>query len=264
MLGDTFGEGALLAEDAFAHTPLWPGQEREIRGGCVLVHSPNPFRIFGLAIRLRFEDDPDAEIDEVRAWFAARGREEFTWLVSDSATPSDLAERLLERGARPDPVDPDYAAMVLRDEPPAMAGLEVRPVASLAEFAASRELAWNTIGLGGAEREEARNRLAEAWADYQGVESLVFAVFDDGGHAVSCGGMNFTPLGAYLAGANTHPAHRGRGCYRAVVRARWDAAVERGTPLLAVQAGRMSTPILERLGFERTGTVHAFVDRTRS
>ena len=44
---------------------------------------------------------------------------------------------------------------------------------------------------------------------------------------------------------------RGRGAYRAVVRARWDAAVARGTPALAVGAGPMSRPILERLGFEQ-------------
>lgn len=43
---------------------------------------------------------------------------------------------------------------------------------------------------------------------------------------------------------------RGRGAYRAVVRVRWDAAVERGTPALAVGAGSMSRPILERLGFD--------------
>jgi hypothetical protein len=33
------------------------------------------------------------------------------------------------------------------------------------------------------------------------------------------------------------------------VRARWDLAVERGTPALVTQAGKMSRPILERLGF---------------
>ena len=42
-----------------------------------------------------------------------------------------------------------------------------------------------------------------------------------------------------------------RGAYRAVVRARWDEAVRRGTPALAVGAGQMSRPILERLGFEQ-------------
>ena len=53
------------------------------------------------------------------------------------------------------------------------------------------------------------------------------------------------------------PATRGRGCYRALVRARWDAAVELGTPGLAVQAQYgTSFPILRRLGFVEVATVH--------
>jgi hypothetical protein len=39
------------------------------------------------------------------------------------------------------------------------------------------------------------------------------------------------------------------------VRARWDEAARRGTPALAVGAGPMSQPILERLGFRQ---VHQF------
>jgi hypothetical protein len=53
---------------------------------------------------------------------------------------------------------------------------------------------------------------------------------------------------------------RGCGVYRALVRARWDEAVARGTPALVVQAGQMSRPILERLGFETICEVHAFLD----
>ena len=57
--------------------------------------------------------------------------------------------------------------------------------------------------------------------------------------------------GAYLMGGATAEWARGRDACRAVVRVRWDAAVERGTPALAVGAGPMSRPILERLGFEQ-------------
>ena len=47
----------------------------------------------------------------------------------------------------------------------------------------------------------------------------------------------------------TSPAARGQGAYRALVRARWDEAVQVGQPALVVHAGAMSRPILERLGF---------------
>ena len=43
---------------------------------------------------------------------------------------------------------------------------------------------------------------------------------------------------------------RGRGAYRAIVRARWDAAVARGTPALVTHADpATSGPILRRCGF---------------
>ena len=57
------------------------------------------------------------------------------------------------------------------------------------------------------------------------------------------------------------PEGRGRGAYRALVRARWEHAVERGTPLLVVQAGAMSAPVLTRLGFESHGEIDLLVDR---
>ena len=63
-----------------------------------------------------------------------------------------------------------------------------------------------------------------------------------------------------FAGAVLEEA-RGRGVYRAMVEARWRWAVELGTPALTVQAGRMSRPILEKLGFELVEPVRVFVDK---
>lgn len=71
------------------------------------------------------------------------------------------------------------------------------------------------------------------------------------GRIASVGRAAFTRVGGYLTGGATAGWARGRGAYRAVVRARWDAAVERGTPALAVGAGDMSRPILEGLGFRQ-------------
>ena len=64
------------------------------------------------------------------------------------------------------------------------------------------------------------------------------------------------PHGCTSGGA-TLPEARGRGCYRALVRARWDEAMALGLPGLAVQAQYgSSAPILRRLGFVETATVH--------
>ena len=57
------------------------------------------------------------------------------------------------------------------------------------------------------------------------------------------------------------PEARGRGLYRALVRARWELAVQIGRSALTVQAGRMSRPIVERLGFEPVASVRNYVDK---
>jgi GNAT superfamily N-acetyltransferase len=57
---------------------------------------------------------------------------------------------------------------------------------------------------------------------------------------------------------------RGRGCYRALVRARWDEAARRGTPALTVSANDKSGPALRRLGFEAVLEFRRLEDVTSS
>jgi predicted GNAT superfamily acetyltransferase len=62
--------------------------------------------------------------------------------------------------------------------------------------------------------------------------------------------------GVFLIAGSTAPWARGRGLYRALVRARWDYAVERGTPALVTEAiVATSYPILQRLGFTEVCTI---------
>ena len=83
------GDARKLAEDAHAYTPRWPTHERVEGAEYVLKHGPhNPHHLFGLALRLRLGADVEALTEEVRDWFGARGRREFTWLVGDSSTPA--------------------------------------------------------------------------------------------------------------------------------------------------------------------------------
>jgi predicted N-acetyltransferase YhbS len=56
--------------------------------------------------------------------------------------------------------------------------------------------------------------------------------------------------GGLLIGGGVRPDARGRGVYRALVRARWEDAVTEGYEGVCVQARATSRPILERLGFE--------------
>jgi predicted GNAT superfamily acetyltransferase len=67
-----------------------------------------------------------------------------------------------------------------------------------------------------------------------------------------------------LWGGSVRADARGRGCYRALVRARWDDAVRRGTPALTVSANDQSSPALRKLGFERVLEFRRLEDVTSS
>ena len=68
------------------------------------------------------------------------------------------------------------------------------------------------------------------------------------------------PAAGALMGGAVAPWARGRGAYRALVRARWDASAARGVPRLVTSAGAMSRPVLEGLGFRRIGEVRLLRD----
>ncbi len=68
------------------------------------------------------------------------------------------------------------------------------------------------------------------------------------------------PAGLNLFGGSVLSEARGRGVYRALTLARWKYAVDLGTPALTIQAGRMSKPIVEQLGFTLVGEARIYVD----
>ena len=80
------------------------------------------------------------------------------------------------------------------------------------------------------------------------------------GRIVAHGTSTYTEHGVTLNGGATAPDARGRGAYRALVSARWDDAVERGIPVLVTQAGAMSRPILERVGFVEVARIWILLD----
>jgi predicted GNAT superfamily acetyltransferase len=69
----------------------------------------------------------------------------------------------------------------------------------------------------------------------------------------------------FLIGGSTASWARGRGLYRALVRARWDYAAARGTPALVVHAvPATSYPILVRLGFQEVCRIRRLEDARSS
>src|SRR5712691_4933557 len=203
-------------DTAFLHVRA-PGQVREARDEYVLWHRALPAQR-GSVTRVRLRD-VERGVADARRWFRECGHETFEWIVGDLATPPDLRERLLALGAEQESVE---TAMALTDEPEGVDGVEAREVETFEEFVAYRELQFDEFGKSEELREAVRARHAKAWEEYAAMPGWrCFAAFLDGTLA-AIGGVAFTPLGGFLAGGTTRAELRGRGAYRAVVRARWD------------------------------------------
>ncbi len=201
-----------------------------------------------------------AEVDEVlvevRSLLRERGRARTQWEIGSAAEPAGLVHLLLERGLVHDR-DPYAVALVLTEPPPAgPPEVEARAVETFAEYAAANEVQWQAFGTPEDEIAEARDLLPDLWRDSP---TVMHAAWLDG-RIVSAGTCAATEHGLLLYGGATVPEARGRGAYRALLRARWDEAVARGTPALITQGGSMSLPILERAGFRRVGHIHMLVD----
>lgn len=212
----------------------------------------------GWNVAQRFRLRPD-EVEEVRAeihgHLRRNGRAACSWEVGSSATPSDLVDRLHALGLVDDEPDPLAIGMVLTNEPeePPPAGVEVRRARTREELLEAGRIAAVAFGMPGA--------VPEPEEPTPGLETYVAYV--DGRPAARATAA-FTQYGATLFGGATLPEARGRGAYRALVAARWEDAVARGTPMLVTQAGRMSRPILERLGFRAVCEIRILVDRVEN
>ena len=256
-----------FAEDpsSFGEFPPDSGYERVLTERyCLLLGSVPTFTSVS---RLRVDpDDVPEVIAEIRAIVSERGHREAAWWVGPTATPGDLADRLRVHGLVPDErpgAEAHATTMVLTTEPPAgPEAIDARRVAVLDEFRLANHIggaafgtaeedtaAWDAISEDrfAAERAGLAPRTYLAWVDGEPV-ATARAVFDDACPAV------------LLIGGAVLPHARGRGVYRTLVRARWDDAVAAGTPALTTQAGAMSRPILDRLGFQVVGEQEILLD----
>lgn len=250
-----------LAEDANTYTPLRPGEERIERDRFVVwMSASSGHAVFTVAQRLRLADDAwETDVEEIRALLRERGRLPFTWEVGTHATPPDLADRFVRHGMRP--FDEPLAVGMVMTEPPAgepAGDVEVQLVDTPEQLVAAHRIA--RIGFG---MEPEDDDLDEAARDLEAQRGLgtwasYLAYLD--GRPIAQAQATFTPHGVVMNGGSTLPDARGRGAYRALVRARWDAAVERGIPALVTQAGAMSRPILERLGFRGVCEIQILLD----
>ena len=250
-----------LAENANTYQALGPDDERIVDPRYVIwlgAGTRDPHWTVVQRLRLAAAEVDEA-VAEIRGQIAARGRTSCTWEIADSATPSDLVERLLGLGCEPDS-EPLAVGMVLTeppgDDPP---GVTARRVETLAEYEEAVRIAAEGFAMPQTAVDEI---LARAPTDFAGSgrDSAAYLAFVNG-RPVARATAAFTKHGVLLFGGTTREEARGRGAYRALVRARWDDAVARGTPVLVTHAGAMSRPILVALGFREISRIHILVDR---
>ena len=201
----------------------------------------SPDRLNATVCRIRADGIADV-FHDVRE-LAPRAR--IVW-ITDGGFEAEL--RALGCRDQDPPLTSYITALATTESPPTVAGVEVRRVEGYDEFLVAMQVAnagWQTNVSGDPEVRWARHR------DRPGGDWVAVL----GGRPVAYAGAIAGPRGLFLMGGVTLPDARGRGAYRALVRARWDEAVRRGTPALVVHAEEASRRVLERIGFAQVGNV---------
>jgi GNAT superfamily N-acetyltransferase len=240
-----------LAENPNTYTPLGPDAERIVTDRYVLWMGRGDS--WNVAQRFRFAAGELDEVrDEIHEHVRAKGRSSCTWEVGSHAEPADLVERLLALGLVDDEPTSLAVGMVLTGPlaGPRVAGIEVREAKTDEERLAAEQIAAIAFN------EPAPVKLTRK----PDPRNKVYLAFLDG-EPVARASASFSEFGVSLFGGATLPEARGHGAYRALVQARWDDAVERGTPALVTQASPMSRPILTRLGFREVCEIRILLDK---
>lgn len=200
-------------------------------------------------------------VEEVRERVAAD--KEQAWWIGPSVRPPNLYERLLEIGFR-EPSDRvgTLRAVALTSAPAPMPdGVSVRRVETFEDFVAAREVQWDAFEVPEHRREANRPRFRDDFEESMRIGVPVGYLAELDGQPAATAMAIPSERGVLLIAGSTASWARGRGLYRALVRARWDDAVARGTPGLVVMANpETSYPILKRLGFEDVCTVRRLED----
>jgi GNAT superfamily N-acetyltransferase len=245
-----------LAEHTEAHLLARARFEAVRAHGCVYIAGLRDANLHPYTV-----DDVDAAVAWSRAETRRRGLRSVEWWVGWTAAPADLAEQLVARGVKRSNDPPTLTGMTCTTAPPQAPHVEVRRIKTLEEQLEALEVDWDVWQIPEEER-VARRETEIGLFDEMAATGNVhhFSASLDGRVVGFARAIDMANAVALFGGA-VLPDARGRGAYRALVRARWEHAAGRGTPVLVVQAGPMSAPVLDGLGFERHGEIELYMDR---
>ena len=248
-----------LALDPFGELPAPREVERVQLDGAVISIDPWP-----AAQIVRPVDDGPADVaatvEAARAVARERGKRVLAWWITSD---HDGLSAALEEAGLVNADTPGFEAvengMALLSPPTRRPAddVQIGVVETWENFAAVAEVTRAVFEMPEVSEADLRQR----YTDYLAARDLGATLFAAiAGRIVGGAYAAFGTAGINLFGASVVPEARGRGVYGSLVLARWDLAVTRGTPALTVQAGRMSRPLCERMGFAFVGAVHLFVD----
>lgn len=231
---------------------LFPDMQKDVLPRIVRFTRPAPGMSLVLYSGLD-TNNANVEIESQIAYFEAHNLP-FSWKMYGYDSPQDLLRRLVEHGFTPDPPD----ALMILDLEHTPAGLSAarsvdirrNGVHQLGDVVQVMEQVW------GGSFEWIHERLGRHLA-LDGYLS-VYTVYVD--NQPACAGWTYFHPGSEFAslwGGSTVPSQRGKGLYTALLAVRAQEVRQRGVRYLAVDAGKMSQPIVERHGFVKLADIFA-------
>lgn len=252
-------EVVALCENAQSNSPLWPGAELISRDGFDVWLGPPIYPGLTVVLNLRTAD-AKAALDDARSVMRERGRTWANWMIGSSSTAS-VADDLLALGLVDD-IDPILKGLVADQQPRGVdATIEVRcvdRVEQLHDFFRIQQVAFGDDRNASSDGDDHIDAMFEAERERDDI--VTYLAYLDGEPVATARGT-FARHGVVMNGGSTLPHARGRGIYRALVAARWDDAVARGTPYVTTVARPTSAPILERMGLTEVCSVRVLNDK---
>ncbi|MEQ9319515.1 MAG: hypothetical protein RIF41_10175 [Polyangiaceae bacterium] len=251
-----------LAAAPTVFEPLTAGEERIERDDFVLfIGASSTGCVQGLRCAPR---DVAEVVSAARGLARRRGVGELTWeAFAETGEAPALAYELTTLGMR-DGQPPNAIVMGLTSTPGCSSGaVVVEPVTTVEQFRSHVAVSHEVFGRMDALPAELE-RIDREGASQLAEKRFVRYTARLDGAPVGVGTATFTEFGAMFHSGCTLKEYRKRGVYSALVARRWRDAADRGTSHVVVRAGRMSRPILHKLGFTELGEVRFFVDVCRS
>ena len=229
------------------------------RDGIRFCFSGLKWRVLNGAV-LAHLDQPKAEgrIAETLAWFRERSVP-WRWIVGPLSAPPDLGTRLVGAGMR---AASDHPGMVLRldrmrDEPPDLAGLEVREVVDETDFGGWADVQRDTWGLSA--ESDAAWRSAHLRLGFGRELPLRNYLAELDGKPVGGAAVFFAEGVAGIYNVAVIPEARGKGIGREVTLAALRDARELGFSLSTLGSSDLGLPVYLRIGYEEVCRIRVYV-----